>query len=251
MSTQLTDGHIKPRRYYIFPNLNQAATQEPSLIIPMLPSVPSTPSSLQTHLRSGLELYAQGETLSALWAFFEGVGAEPGNALGHYLCGLAFQALELAPEAQAAWETVLTLTAGEERVSAEALPDSEMPDSEMQWVRSMAERLVGNEAMSPSSKMPAYADFPSVKPEDASANTNRQAELETSILEDVRLYGNCYVKDRHIANRLAVTTEEQVVGWKQSFSAREGLECHPYQNTLSQSSRHEGVIFTRSEASTT
>ncbi|MGI4789457.1 MAG: hypothetical protein ACRYFS_11480 [Janthinobacterium lividum] len=58
------------------------------------------PSLLQTHLRLGLELYAQGETVDALWAFFEGVGAEPGNALGHYLCGLAFQALELGQEAQ-------------------------------------------------------------------------------------------------------------------------------------------------------
>ncbi|MGI4789141.1 MAG: hypothetical protein ACRYFS_09870 [Janthinobacterium lividum] len=218
------------------------------------------PSLLQTHLRLGLELYAQGETLPALWTFFEGVGEEPRNALGHYLCGLAFQALELAEEAQVEWDSVLTLTSSEEAMSGASLPTTNaesLPTAEMQWVRGMAERLVGKSTMSPSSKMPVYADFPSVQPEDAGEQTGRQADLENSILEDVLRYGNCYVKDRHIASRLVATTEEQIVGWKQSFSAREGLECHPYQrndphqNTLSQSSRHEGVIFTRSASSTT
>ncbi|MGI4789458.1 MAG: hypothetical protein ACRYFS_11485 [Janthinobacterium lividum] len=134
-------------------------------------------------------------------------------------------------------------------MSGESLPNTNaesLPTAEMQWVRGMAERLVGKEAMSPSSKMPVYADFPSFQPEDAGDQTSRQAELENSILEEVHLLGSCYVKDRHIASRLAVTTEEQVVGWKQSFSMREGLECHPYQKTGDRSNRHEGVIFTRS-----
>ena len=230
-------------------------------------SIPQMPVSPQMHLQWGLTLYAQGDTAAALWAFLEGIGSEPENALGHYLCGLAFQALELRQEAKAEWEIVLKITPQDEAVQDEAVQDEavsgEVPfNGETRWARTLVQRLLDKEASSSPQEAPASASFLGVVAENAGPRTGRglsaeapgtsashQASLEASILEDVRLYGNCYVKDHHIARQLAGANEEQVILWKQSFSARAGLECHLYQKTVEQSDRHEGVIFMRHETS--
>ena len=220
-------------------------------------SIPQMPVSPQMHLQWGLTLYAQGDTAAALWAFLEGIGSEPENALGHYLCGLAFQALELRQEAKAEWEIVLKITPQDEAVSGE------VPfNGETRWARTLVQRLLDKEASSSPREAPASTHSFGVDAENAKPRTgrglsaegpetsaSRQTSLEASILEDVRLHGNCYVKDRHIARQLACANEEQVIMWKQSFSARAGLECHLYQKTVEQSDRHEGVIFMRRETS--
>lgn len=258
-----TDVHVRPRRYLTLPNTNNTEPNVGRNGAPNEPGPAQAHSALsaQMHLQSGLDLYAQGETLEALWSFFEAVGAEPRDALGRYLCGLALRALGLETEAQTEWKTVLILTSAEEAAvfGKKAPGDERLPDSEMQWVRTLVQRLLEQETnleqemKSPLEEMPVFKEPRSTKPGETDTKTvrqdasGRQEELERSILEDVRLYGNCYVKDRHIASRLTVTTEEEILGWKQAFSERKGLEYSLYQKTPEQSSRHEGVIFTRSQ----
>lgn len=189
---------------------------------------PSPPLVPPPHLQRGLTLYAQGDTLAALWAFSQGVDLEPDDPLGHYLCGLAFQALGHGRQARVEWETVLTLTA-----DATGSDGETPPSAETQWVRGLVQRLLakgaaGAEGRSTTGEAPAVDDLPHVGSEGAGAALRSQGELETAIQDAIRRHGGCYVQERSIAAILRVTTEEQVVGWQQSFSARAGLSCRPH-----------------------
>ena len=80
--------------------------------------------------------------------------------------------------------------------------------------------------------------------------TGSQADLEAAIRDAVQCHGRFYIEDRSIAYLLQVTTEEQIVGWKQSFSTREGLACHPHRKAAGPASghpgsSHDGVMFKR------
>jgi hypothetical protein len=212
----------------------------------------------QVRLQRGLTLYAQGNTLGALWAFSEGIDLEPNNPLGHYLCGLAFQALGHGQEARAEWETVLALT-----VEATGSGREAPPSAETRWVRGLVQRLLAGGSVDaevrPTAKgVPAMDDVPQIGTEGTGAGMRSQEELETAIRDAVQRHGGCYITDRSLADILMVTTEEQVVGWQQSFSAREALACHPHRQPIRQGSHHQecrdqegrsdGVVFKRGEA---
>ena len=257
MNDYPTNGRIPTRRYHVFPNPSDresaSAGKEPEeqrSPTPMpRPATPSGPP--QSHLQHGLTLYAQGNTLGALSAFSQGVKREPEDPLGHYLCGLAFQALGHGQEAQNEWEAVLTLTANTTSSGEEA-----PARAGTQWVRGLVQRLLargsaGGEENPPAREMPPMDDVPLIGVE--GAGMWNQGELETAILEAVQRHGGCYVQDRSLASILGVTTEEQVVGWEQSFSVREGLSCHPHCQSSRQESHpweihSDGVVFQRRDA---
>ena len=209
MNSYQAVGHKVPHRFHVFPGLSAQETGEPD----------AEAAPKHEHLKCGIMLYAQGQTQKALWDFFESVAARPGDVLGHYLCGVALQALGLEQEAQVEWETVVALTA---RAEAE-------PDMEALWACRMARRLLGTGTEGPVQ----------------SQRIQSQESLEEAILAAVRRHGGCYVKDNLIAGRLHAASEEQIVGWKQSFCARKGLECRPCQATGSRESCRDGVFFKR------
>ena len=263
-----TNGHLTSRRCHIFPSAtdhkSDSSKWKPGCDpdFSQRPDASQRPASSQRHLQWGLALYAQGQTQQALWDFFESVSAEPRNPLGHYMCGLALKALGLSDEAQAEWETVLTLASGDFFPSGETVPSVET-----QWARSMAHRLLGRGTAEDAEPPCHHPCRPQPPPNQASAVDDplndvvevgpasgrvgacRQDDLESAIRDAVRCHGGCSVKDQFICAQLGVTTEEQVLGWKQSFSAREGLECLPYQATTRQDCRHDGVVFNRTAAS--
>ena len=268
-----TNGHLASRRCHIFPNTPDQKRESSKGRPSDAPASSHQPddshrsdafqrsASPQRHLQWGLALYAQGHTQQALWDFFESVGAEPRNSLGHYMCGLALKALGLSDEAQAEWEMVLTL-ASEEEVPSGGM----VPSVEIQWARSMAYRLLAGSlagdaeyvgrnpprTLPPSDESPAIdaplKDVAEVGPANGCGGACRQDDLESAIRDTVRCHGGCSVKDQFISDQLEVTTEEQVLGWKQSFSAREGLECQPYQAMAGQDCRHDGVVFSMTAA---
>jgi len=263
MNNYARGGQTLHRRYHLFPGLNdgeplraqgEPGTQvKPDSIKPDQAPGPFPPPVPPPHLQRGLTLYAQGDTLAALWAFSQGVDLEPDDPLGHYLCGLAFQALGHGRQARAEWEMVLTLTAD---VTGS---DGEMPPSvETQWVRGLVQCLLargaaGAEERPAAREVPAVDQLPQVGSEGAGAALRSQRDLEAAIQDAVRRHGGCYVQERSIAAILRVTTEEQVVGWQQSFSARAGLSCRPYRKTDRRGSHPGesplgGVVFERRAA---
>ncbi len=127
MNNHSTNGYLVPRRSHVFPSAHDGepgrVKQEPDL----------TASASQAHLDGGLAMYMKGQTHEALWDFFQSIGSDSRNPLAHYLCGLALKALGLGAEAEVEWETVLMLT------SVDGVP----PSLETDWVRSMAQRLLG------------------------------------------------------------------------------------------------------------
>jgi hypothetical protein len=83
-------------------------------------------------MNEGLRLYAHGRIHDALLIFFEELGDNSGNAVAHYMCGLALQSLGLTGEAQTEWRHVLSLVRKTE---------GDM-DVEAQWVRHKAEEVL-------------------------------------------------------------------------------------------------------------
>ena len=250
MNNHPTSGYSPTRHYHLFPNPSKSgppsADGEPVVEKKPepTPSSPAPPAAPPMHLQRGLTLYAQGETLAALWAFSQGTDLEPEDPLGHYLCGLAFQALDHGREARAEWETVLTLTADAQGSGGET------PSADTQWVRGLVQRLLARgsveaEERPTAGELPALDDHPALddRPQIGTEGMGMrsQGELETAIRDAVWRHGGCHVQDRSLAAILGVTTEEQVVGWMQSFSERAGLSCHPHRQAIRQQDHPQGV----------
>jgi hypothetical protein len=204
------------------------------------------PQFSQPHLRLGIGQYTQGNTVEALWNFFQSVGNEPWNPLGHYLCGLALKALNLDDEARVEWDLVLRLTS-----------DPEFPlGLETDWLRGMAEKLLTSKVTETNrfpfrhldEPNPYGQSWPAIHDPTSHRKDSRtvgQSDLERDIRSAVARYGACYVTDQFIANRLGASGEEQIAAWEQSFCERERFLCEPRKATLGTEKAHDGVVFRR------
>jgi hypothetical protein len=73
------------------------------------PSANMLECGVQEHIDRGLNLFRRGKPHDAFVEFLQVLAVEPNDPLGHYLCGLTLQALDLEEMAVAEWAAVSSL----------------------------------------------------------------------------------------------------------------------------------------------
>ncbi len=88
--------------------------------------------AIQALIDTGLNLYKGGRIHEALVEFLQVLAIDPHDPLGHYLCGVALQALELEDMALQEWAAASSLQ----------VRDGEQWNNDWEWIRIKSNQLL-------------------------------------------------------------------------------------------------------------
>jgi hypothetical protein len=88
--------------------------------------------TIQGHIDRGLNLYKCGLIHDAFVEFLEVLAADSNDPLGHYLCGVTLQAMNLEDMALSEWAAASSLN----------VRDGELWDSDWDWIRTKSNEFL-------------------------------------------------------------------------------------------------------------